>query len=308
MRGMDLIPAVINCKAGTAAEATRVLNEVGGFDLHKVSPDRIRETVQAIAATNPRRILICGGDGSLSTAARVLSKTGIEMAIVPGGTLNHLAKYLGLPEDLREAALVARDGVTRTLDAGCVNDALFLNTSSVGAYEVFVRRREKLEKRWGYHIASLIAGLRILFRTPVSRVTVQVDGVERVYRTPLVFVGVGERELRIPSLGGRSERGQRGLHLMIIRHRTGAGLAALALHAVARGVKAVARTPAMDSLIVDRCVVEASKRTASVDGEIITVEPSLKYQFIPDALVVVIDERRDGPRAVTSDTPAAPTA
>lgn len=291
------IPAIINKKAGNATNAARVLAEVGGFDLHEVEPDQIRQTATDLVSRKPKRIVVCGGDGSLCTVADVLSRTGIEMAILPGGTLNHLAKYLGLPEDLREAAMLARTGITRTLDAGRMNNELFLNTSSVGAYEVFVRRRDRLEKRWGYHLASLIAGIHILIRTPVSAIRVEVDGVERIYRTPLVFVGVGERELRIPSLGGRMDHGKRGLHLMILRGRTGARLASLALQAVARGSDAMARTPEMDSLVVDRCTIELRNDTASIDGELIRVQPPLEYEFVPDAVVVVIGERRDPPRA-----------
>lgn len=292
-----LIPAIINKKAGTAAAAAQALAEVGGFEIHEVEPEAIRQTALDIVARKPSRLLVCGGDGTVSTVARAVANTGIELAIAPGGTLNHLAKYLGLPEDLVEAAKVARGGITRTLDAGRLNDRLFLNTSSVGAYEKYVRRRERLEKRWGYTISSIIAGLRILFRTPVVAIRVEVDGVEKVYRTPLVFLGVGERELRIPSLGGRMDRGSRGLHLMIVRHRTGARLASLALQAAARGLKAVSRTPAMDSLVVDRCTIELRTDTASVDGELIGVEPPLEYQFMPDALTVVIDERRGEQRA-----------
>jgi diacylglycerol kinase family enzyme len=112
-----------------------------------------------------------------------------------------------------------------------------------------------------------------------------------------VFIGVGERELRIPSLGGRMERGKRGLHLMIVRSRTGARFASLALQAAARGVEAVSRTPAMDSLVVDRCTIELRSDTASSDGELVTVEPPLEYEFVPDALTVVIGERRDAQRA-----------
>jgi diacylglycerol kinase family enzyme len=291
------IPAIINRKAGTAAEAARALREAGGFEIHEVEPDEIRRTALAIVANEPKRILVCGGDGTLCTVAHVVANTGIELAIAPGGTLNHLAKHLGLPENLTEAAKVAREGITRTLDAGRINDRLFLNTSSVGAYEIFVRHRDRLEHSWGYGMASIMAGFRILLRTPVFAVRVEVDGIEQVYRTPLVFVGVGERELRIPSLGGRTDRGKRGLHLMIVRNRTGARLASLALQAAARGVNAMSNTPAMDSLVVNGCTIELRSDTASIDGELISVTPPLEYEFLPDALTVVTGERRGAQRA-----------
>lgn len=294
---MDVIPAIINKKAGTAAAAAEALTAAGGFEIHEVEPAEIRRTALEIVARKPKRLLVCGGDGTLCTVAHVVANTGVELAIAPGGTLNHLAKHLGLPEDLNEAAQVARGGITRTLDAGRINDRLFLNTSSVGAYETFVRRRERLEKQWGYTIASLIAGIQILVRTPAFAVKVEVDGVERIYRTPLVFVGVGERELRIPSLGGRMDRGKRGLHMMIVRSRSGARLASLALQAAAKGLHAVARTPGMDSIVVTKCTIEIRNDTASIDGELIPVQPPLEYEFLPDALTVVVRERRDAQRA-----------
>jgi diacylglycerol kinase family enzyme len=292
-----LIPAIINTASGSAGPAARALVETGGFEIHEVQPADIRRVADEIIAAKPGRVVACGGDGTVSTVAHRVANTGVELAILPGGTLNHLARHLGLPEDLREAAAIARRGITRTLDAGRVNDRLFLNTSSVGAYERFVRHRERLERQWGYTLASLTAGLRLLMRTPLFAVRVEVDGIERVHRTPLVFVGVGERELRIPSLGGRTDRGKRGLHLMIVRDRTGARLASLALQAAARGVGAVSRTPAMDSLVVTRCMIEPPGDTVSIDGELASVRPPLEYEFLADALTVVIGERRDAQRA-----------
>ena len=84
---------------------------------------------------------------------------------------------------------------------------------------------------------------------------------------------------------------------MIVRSRTGARLASLALQAAARGVEAVSRTPAMDSLVVERCTIELRNDTASIDGELIPVRSPLEYEFMPDALTVVMGERRGAQRA-----------
>lgn len=294
------IPAIINTHGGSAAEAARVLAEVGGFDVQEVGPGELAAVVRRVLATDPKRILIAGGDGSLCAAANAMVGRRTALAILPAGTLNHFAKHLGLPQNLREAAILARQGITRPIDAGRMNDRLFLSTSSVGAYESFVRRRGRLEGRWGYRVASLVAGWQVLLASSTHRVTVHVAGIVETYRTPLVFVGVGERELRIPSLGGRIENGRRGLHLMIIRDRSGARLAALALAAAARGVDAVSRTPALDSLIVERCTIEGP-RTASLDGELVPVQQTLRYEFLPAALSVVAAERRDAIRTDPSN-------
>ena len=61
---------------------------------------RILETL----GSNPRRILIAGGDGSIRTAAQAVAGKDIELAVLPSGTLNHFAKDHGIPTDLDEAA------------------------------------------------------------------------------------------------------------------------------------------------------------------------------------------------------------
>jgi diacylglycerol kinase family enzyme len=284
-----LIPAFVNPEAGNADEARGALRAAGGFDIREVPPHTLADHVRTAAAEGATRVLVAGGDGSIGSAAGVLSGTKTELAILPCGTLNHLAKDLSLPLELEAAARVARDGVAIPVDAAVVNDRLFLNTSSVGAYVTFVRMRERLERYLGYHIASFVAALRLLIRLPTFRVTLTVEGQVREYVTPLVFVGVGERELKLPTLGARVPGGRPGLHLMIIRRRSGARTLALAFAAAARGVDAVAQTPALDAFIVDEFRIAPRTRSAAVDGEIVRTSPPLAYRYVTGNLRVVVD-------------------
>jgi diacylglycerol kinase family enzyme len=285
------IPAFVNPLAGNAEAARGALSTVGGFDIREVPPNLLAEKVRGALEEGARRVLIAGGDGSIASAATSLSGTGAELAILPCGTLNHLAKDLAIPLDLEAAARVARAGDVVPIDAATVNDRLFLNTSSVGAYVTFVRARERLEKRLGYHLASFVAGVRLLFALPVFRVKLQVEGVAREYLTPLVFIGVGERELKLPALGARIPDGRSGLHVMVIRQRSGARTLALAFAAAARGVEALARTPALDSFLVESCRIEPRTQRASVDGELVKVEPPLEYKHVPGCIQVVVPRR-----------------
>ena len=110
----------------------------------------------------------------------------------------------------------------------------------------------------------------------------------REYITPLVFIGVGERELRLPTLGARVPDGKTGLHVMVVRRRSGARALALGLAAAARGVKAVSRTPALDAFLVNSCRIERRARSVSVDGEIVQIAPPLEYRHVPGHLRVVV--------------------
>jgi diacylglycerol kinase family enzyme len=266
------------------------LRDAGGFAVQLVGPSEIEGRVRALVSDGASRILVAGGDGSLAAAARVLAGTTIELAVFPCGTLNHLARDVGVPLDLHEAAAAARSRSTRRVDVGYVNDRLFLNTSSVGAYSTFVRLRDRLERRLGYTLASALAGARLILHLPVFRVTLDVDGRAQHYVTPLVFIGVDERELKLPLLGARVPAGRSGLHVMVIRRRSGARTLALALAAAARGVKAVSRTPAMDSFFADTLRVERHHRSVAVDGEIVEQTPPLAYRGDRGALVVVVPD------------------
>ena len=284
------IPAFINAKAGTADDARIALSGNTAFDVRELSPDELAPAIGSAIDAGATRVLVAGGDGTIATAAAALRSRddACELAILPGGTLNHFATDLGIPADAAAALDIAAHGIAQPADAGLVNDRLFLNTSSVGAYVRFVKMREYLEPRFGYRVASFIATFRLLFRLRSIAVELEVDGHRRIYRTPLVFIGVGERELKLPTLGNRVPDGKRGLHVMVVRGRSSARLLAIALNAMARGIKTVSRTPELDSFIVDRCTITLRHRSdVAVDGEVASMDTPLEYSLARDTIRVV---------------------
>src|SRR3954470_23933442 len=132
-----LIPAFVNSAAGNADSARTALSAAGGFDVREVPQQSLAKEVRSAIDRGAKRILVAGGDGTIGSAAGALAGTGVELAILPCGTLNHLANDLGLPLELEEAARVAKGGCVTPVDAAVVNDRIFLNTSSVGAYVSF---------------------------------------------------------------------------------------------------------------------------------------------------------------------------
>ena len=282
------IPAFINAAAGSANAAREALDASDTFDVREVAPAQLADAIRAAIHEGAPRVLVAGGDGTIATAGAELLPGTTELAILPGGTLNHFARDLGISTEPIDALKLAHTGTSRGVDVGMVNGRIFLNTSSVGAYVHFVKMREYLEKKFGYRLASAIAAFRILFQLRNIAVELEVDGTRRLYRTPLVFIGVGERELQLPTLGNRVPDGKRGLHVLIVRGRGRARLLALALNATARGVKTAARSPELDSFIVDRCTIAMKGRHAfAVDGELVTLASPLTYEIRHGALSVV---------------------
>lgn len=285
----QLIPAFVNAKAGTATEAQAALEKAGTFDVQIVQPDNLVSSIREAIQSGSTRILVSGGDGTIATAASVLAGKSVELAILPGGTLNHFAKDNGIPTDLDRAIEVAGAGQPKKVDVAYVGEKLFLNTSSIGAYVKFVRVREQYEKRFGYGIATFLAFVRILSRLHSVRIDVEVDGKSQSYRSPMVFIGVGQRELKMPMLGGRVPSGNRGLQVIVVRGSARARLLTLAFSAVAHGTRRAARTPHMDGFMVDHCTIDLGHGRAgvAVDGEIVALKTPLEYRIERDALTIV---------------------
>lgn len=264
------------------ADPRFVLREAGAEGLAAA----IRREVEAGA----RRVLVSGGDGTVATAAAVACETEMELAVLPGGTLNHFARDHGIPTDLAEALELAATGTTRPVDLGFVNDRPFLNTSSVGAYVGFVRQRDRLERWMGYRMASFMSGLRMMVRLRSFDVQLRVEGEVKSYRTALLFIGVGERETRFPTFGGRVENGQPGLQVIAVEGKAVARLTALGIAAAARGIEAVSARPQVDAFLVDECTIIMPKRVAylAVDGETMRMPAPFHYRLVRGAMHVVL--------------------
>ncbi len=289
------IPAYLNLQAGTARAVAELLRADARFAVRELSPSDFDSALRRDAARDARRVLICGGDGTVATAAKTAAELGLEMAILPGGTLNHFARRLGIPVHAEEALGVAASAQARAVDVGFMNEKLFLNTSSVGAYVTYVRLRERIERWLGYYLGSAVAALRLLFRLRSLSVRLQVEGSSRIYASPLVFVGVGERRLATPRFGEPVRGGFRALHLVVVDGSSPARHLVRALTAAARGSDTVHRTPGINSHLADLCTVDLPVPAARValDGEIHRVHTPLRYRLAREALHVVAPEPED---------------
>ncbi|MBK6429296.1 MAG: diacylglycerol kinase family protein [Anaerolineae bacterium] len=83
-----------------------------------------------------RLFVVCGGDGTISAAARTLAGTRGALGIIPSGTQNNTALSLGIPTDLPAAIAILRTGRRIKVDVGmaaCGNmNTPFLEVCSVG--------------------------------------------------------------------------------------------------------------------------------------------------------------------------------
>ncbi|HET7462379.1 MAG TPA: diacylglycerol kinase family protein [Longimicrobium sp.] len=297
--GSEPIPAFANPASGRGEQAVEAIQADARFVLRQAGPGELADAIRREHDAGARRVLVSGGDGTVATAAAAACETGIELAVLPGGTLNHFARDHGVPTDLAEALELAATGAAQPVDLGFVNDRPFLNTSSVGAYVGFVRRRDRLERWMGYRLASVLSGLRMMVRLHSFDVQLKVEGNVCSYRTALVFIGVGERETRFPTFGGRVENGRPGLHVIVVEGKAVARLTALGLAAAARGIDHVSERPHVDSFMADECTIVMPKRLAylAIDGETLRIPAPFRYRIERGAMRVVLPDDGTAGRA-----------
>jgi undecaprenyl-diphosphatase len=146
-------------------------------------PEQLVKTLRA-AAPDAVAIGVAGGDGSVNAAAEVAYDARLPLVLVPGGTLNHLARDLGIT-DAAGAARGVEAGCTVEVDVAEIDGKPFLNTASFGSYAELVDARERLEDTIGKWPA-LVAALTTVLKKQ-EPVDVELDGVRR--KVWAIFVG-----------------------------------------------------------------------------------------------------------------------
>lgn len=187
LQGGDGLVLVANPNAGYAWSGDPV-----GVLRRRLPRAEIREpaesddlpTVLAAAAADGRALGVAGGDGTVSAAAAAAHEARIPLVVIPAGTLNHLARDLGI-ETVDDAVRAVEIGERLAMDLGTVDGRVFCNVVCVGVYPELVQTRERLQPRvgeWLAMVGSLVQTMR-----GARPVRMEIDG--RSCSVWMVFVG-----------------------------------------------------------------------------------------------------------------------
>jgi diacylglycerol kinase (ATP) len=140
---------------------------------------------QAAADAQGSLLVVVGGDGTVNEVVNAVAGTDAEIAVLPSGTGQDLARSQGIPSDIDEAVRVALEGETRTIDIGRVElgdgeSRFFANVGSVGMSGAVARRANAMTKRFGGKATFFYALTREFLAWQNTRVTVELD--ERIRR------------------------------------------------------------------------------------------------------------------------------
>lgn len=177
---------VVNASAGSLFESNLVDLIRSQLPLADVlvcdTPEEFADALDKAAAAEV--IGVAGGDGSVNAAAQKALAKNLPLAVVPAGTLNHLARDLGI-SSAEDALRGIQQGKAAAVDSADIDGKVFLNTASFGSYAELVDTREELEGRIGKWPALVVALLRVL-RT-AEPVEVEING--RRKSIWMIFIG-----------------------------------------------------------------------------------------------------------------------
>ncbi len=287
---------LINQGGGSAgddacARVSAALREAGiAGEVELVAGDQLSERAAAAVKEGEKLVIAARGDGTLSAVAAALAGSRTALGILPLGTLNHLARDLGISFDLDEAAAVIAAGQRRTIDLARLGNRMFVNNSAIGLYPLMVADREGQQHRLGRskRLAMAVAAMRTLARFHHHRLTLTVnDEHAQVIETPLLFVGNNDYRIDLAGAGQRDSISDGRLCVMVLRPTGRLGFLTTIMRALFK------RSRPEDMLKLDdvtRLIVASrrSRLTVSSDGETLQLAPPLDYSIMPQALQVIV--------------------
>jgi diacylglycerol kinase family enzyme len=297
------VAVVLNTSAGSLLGRHEAEEEVArhlqaaGLDAVIVPdhPDGLMARLDDALSRGADAVVVGGGDGTIAAAAGKLMNTGTALGILPLGTMNMLAKDLGIPLELEAAAEALARGGIRAIDVAEVNGHVYTCNSVIGSPSWLGRHRERSRGKASLRtrLAFAIAALRADWRHPPLRLRIQVDN-----RRPV--------RLWTRALAVASNRYAEGFNMVMARPQLDLGQLTLYVArryglwwwarlmvgmflGTWRGSRLVHERPAQQVTI-------HSPRTAlhvMSDGEAALLSPPLVYRIHPGALRVIVPPRAE---------------
>jgi len=295
---IDSYHVILNANAGTAnatgvtaamlAELfeARDLQVTIDADSDRAMADRIRDAM----ASPARTIVAAGGDGTITALAAALVGTERNLAILPLGTVNALAKDLNVPLDLPAAVAALATGTTHRIDVGEVNGRVFLHKVVVGVIPGLAAGREYIRGR--QDSAAKIGFLRYIFRrlARARRIAVVIEtseGERRIERVQALAVASNSYDEGLGQFFARHSLDRGTLTLYVLHHFTPRDFVRLtARMLLGRWQNDEALTmESVKSVTID---IRKPQLKVMFDGEVETLQTPLKFTIRPRALSVIV--------------------
>lgn len=309
---------LLNPRAGTLLSQPELPGRLeaalrdAGFDLTIIPGDAAPDfagLLEAALAGPPEILLVGGGDGTISGVAARLAGTGVALGVLPLGTMNLLARDLGLPLVPEAAAAALAGARIQAIDLAEVNGAYFLCQSviglpnRIGLYRERVRGSRDLAARW----RMAFGALRAFWRHPPQRLGYRLEAasdghIQRAWTRALSVVN-GEYASAPGQMFHRDRLDGGRLSLHVAR---GFGIWWVLRLLLSMAAGRWRRSTALISHVAPALSIHSRRRHLRVmnDGEALLLETPLHYRIHAGALRVLVPQATTGLPGVAQPVPA----
>ena len=292
------VAVVLNGSAGALLEKPDAIKELKAqFEAAGLEPNFIPhdagtlpERIALAAKSGASAVVAAGGDGTIACAAQVLAGTETPMGLLPFGTMNLLAKDLGIPVGDTEAAIrVLAAMQVRSIDVGEVNGHVFTCASMLGLPARMARYREGGRGHLsGPRLWSRMARatLRALAHGASMRIAVTAGQETVRARTTALTIAVNPIDESTGRTFGRPRLDGGELAVYQIERLRPLDLVRLALRTITGKVR---QDPSVREMRAEQLTIASARRSLRVmnDGEVQLLRPPLRYSIRPGALRVI---------------------
>lgn len=296
---------VVNARAGTVLAAGQKAFDrriVAAFASHGIEARIVsvkgrefgRAVADALAQTDALAV-IAGGDGTISRVLPLLARAKGRAAIMPLGTINLLARDLGLIGDLDAAITSIATGERAIIDLAEVNGRPFHSNAGIGIFAMMAREREVARRRFPFSrvLGFAWAASRTLLRSRPLTIEVTREGRHDSFVSDAVLV-TNNAFAGSPWQRPRLDEGLLEVHML-----SAEGHAARLRAAVAMASGSWRDLPALTSFTASEVEIRRpgrSRSTVAIDGEVTRIANPLRFKIRPAALTL--------PRAAKPETDA----
>lgn len=137
---------------------SEVLNKQFHLEIYNTTGKEDEAAIsQIIKNTNPSRILVAGGDGTISLVANCIHGKDVILGIIPAGSANGMAVNIGLPVQLQEQVDVALSENILRIDTVFIDGRLCLHIADLGINAELIKNYESsgIRGKLGYFLQSI---------------------------------------------------------------------------------------------------------------------------------------------------------
>lgn len=144
------------------------------------------------ALKNYEAVFTIGGDGTVSEAVNglMLHESKTTLGIIPTGTVNNVARALGIEMDPEKATGSFKEGKVKEIDVGKVNDRYFISSTSVGPIPESIQEVDvEMKTKFGA-FAYLIEGVKALKDEQAYSFELAIDGEKWTANYSMLLIGM----------------------------------------------------------------------------------------------------------------------